>query len=80
MGLKDCTHHWDIEIAKGPRSKGICLNCGMKKSFRNSIGEDRHFTQIDAPRDSDGNLLEDSSKRRRKDIVIGWRDKEIAEV
>jgi len=42
---KKCIHHWNIEIANGPVSDGVCENCGMKKEFQNSIfSEARHIT------------------------------------
>jgi len=33
-----CTHHWIIETAEGPLSKGVCQNCNNKREFSNSIG------------------------------------------
>ena len=32
-----CIHYWEIEIAKGTYSKGICKNCKEEKMFVNSI-------------------------------------------
>ena len=34
---KGCIHHWDIETAKGPYSKGKCKICNLEKTFENSI-------------------------------------------
>ncbi len=31
-----CQHHWVIETAIGPTSKGVCQRCGMEKEFENS--------------------------------------------
>ena len=31
-----CSHHWIIEIAQGPTSKGVCKYCGEEKEFLNS--------------------------------------------
>ena len=33
----DCMHHWAIERANGPISKGTCRVCGEEREFRNSI-------------------------------------------
>jgi len=32
-----CIHHWIIETASGPFSKGACNLCGLSKIFDNSI-------------------------------------------
>ena len=79
MGLKDCTHYWKIETASGPIRDGVCLNCGIERAFRNSIGDDVLFTHIGSPRDSEGTLLENPKKRRRS-IVIGKEAKDIAKM
>ena len=31
----NCCHHWIIEPADGPTSKGICQLCGAEKEFYN---------------------------------------------
>ena len=33
-----CTHHWLIETAAGPVSKGMCRFCGEEREFSNSAG------------------------------------------
>ena len=38
MTNTQCAHHWIIETATGPRSKGKCQLCGEKKEFSNSAG------------------------------------------
>ncbi len=37
--LVDCgtAHHWVIDIAEGPSSKGTCKKCGETRPFSNSI-------------------------------------------
>ena len=30
-------HHWEIDIAEGPKSQGTCKKCGETKPFSNSI-------------------------------------------
>jgi hypothetical protein len=34
---KKCVHHWVIDIANGPVSKGICKYCKIKQEFVNSL-------------------------------------------
>ena len=35
--VSSCCHHWIIEPANGPISRGVCRNCHESKEFRNSI-------------------------------------------
>ena len=32
-----CNHYWVIEIANGPKSRGVCKFCGETRDFLNSI-------------------------------------------
>ncbi len=32
----DCIHHWVIEIATAPKSKGRCKRCRVSKTFTNT--------------------------------------------
>ncbi len=34
-----CHHHWLIESACGPTSRGVCKNCGQTRDFFNAIPE-----------------------------------------
>lgn len=34
-----CRHHWIIEPAVGPVSKGVCRKCGVHKEFKNYLEE-----------------------------------------
>ena len=34
-----CNHHWLIEPAIGPTSKGVCKLCGAEKEFNNIIDD-----------------------------------------
>ena len=34
---KECRHHWMIETAAGPTSKGVCQFCGAQKEFKNYL-------------------------------------------
>ncbi len=31
----ECIHYWDIEMAGGPTSNGICRKCGAERVFDN---------------------------------------------
>ncbi len=49
-----CQHHWLIEPAGGPTSRGCCRLCGEERFFRNSLdstGWERDVSIItDSPR------------------------------
>jgi len=32
-----CVHHWIIEPANGPVSKGVCVTCDEIKDFKNFV-------------------------------------------
>ena len=32
-----CCHHWIIEMANGPISRGMCRNCFESREFKNSV-------------------------------------------
>lgn len=34
-----CEHHWEIELANGPMSLGVCRVCGEKKEFHNYLSD-----------------------------------------
>ena len=36
-GIHECCHHWIIEVALGPLSKGVCKACGEERLFRNQL-------------------------------------------
>jgi hypothetical protein len=38
----NCCHHWIIDVAKAPLSKGVCRLCGEEKLFRNQL----HWDEI----------------------------------
>ena len=38
--LEGMAHHWVIEEAQGPVSKGVCRHCGDAREFQNSVFED----------------------------------------
>ena len=33
----DCRHEWLIDSPNGPTSRGVCMNCGEKSEFKNSM-------------------------------------------
>ncbi len=35
----ECHHYWIIEIANGPKSRGVCKHCGETRNFFNSISD-----------------------------------------
>ena len=37
MKVDACVHHWEIELADGPTSNGVCKLCGSVKDFENTI-------------------------------------------
>ena len=54
-----CCHHWIIEPANGPISRGMCRNCGEVREFRNSIVDvERDFPNLTsyAKAEASGNL------------------------
>ncbi len=39
-----CCHHWIIEMANGPISRGVCQKCFESREFKNSVfGIERDF-------------------------------------
>jgi len=32
-----CHHFWDIEVANGSKSRGVCKYCGEKRDFLNAF-------------------------------------------
>ena len=37
---KRCAHHWMIEPANGPTSRGVCRMCDLIRSFKNAVISD----------------------------------------
>ena len=37
MNKKSSIHHWRIEPANGPRSRGVCLICRATRDFANNV-------------------------------------------
>ncbi len=38
---EQCRHHWVIESASGPISRGVCRLCGTVKEFSNRLPDTR---------------------------------------
>lgn len=39
----NCIHHWLLEPAVGPESRGRCKLCGEEKTFLNSVPEQARY-------------------------------------
>ena len=40
-----CCHHWIIDMANGPVSRGVCQKCFESREFKNSVfGMERDFS------------------------------------
>jgi hypothetical protein len=37
MSNLKCTHHWEIAVADGPLSQGVCKICHATREFQNSL-------------------------------------------
>lgn len=47
-----CRHHWMIESANSPISRGVCKYCGEKRGFYNSWEDyiaQSYFTRVSEP-------------------------------
>lgn len=45
----ECRHHWVIEPASGPVSKGRCRLCGLEKEFRNYLEQAPWGEEVSSP-------------------------------
>ena len=48
-----CRHHWKIEAADGPESRGVCKHCGEARDFPNSMPD---FSEMKKARRRDNPL------------------------
>jgi hypothetical protein len=59
-----CRHYWIIEIANGPKSRGVCKYCGESRDFLNSMPDftvpKRRANPLDLPEISEVELDEES--------------------
>lgn len=39
VASRSCHHHWVIDMAQGPVSRGRCEFCGTRKDFRNYLSD-----------------------------------------
>ena len=44
VDLSGCNHHWVIEPANGPVSRGVCRLCQQVREFENSISSSKWAT------------------------------------
>jgi hypothetical protein len=61
-----CHHYWLIEIAKGPKSRGRCKYCGVKREFINYLTDDYCW--------------EGRTKDRAEPLLLPMRDVELSGV
>jgi len=47
-----CPHHWMIERAAGPTSKGVCRLCGEERDFDNSLEAPSWVAEVKRRRDT----------------------------
>ncbi len=59
-----CHHYWIIEVANGPKSRGVCKYCGETRDFFNSITAfndlKRNTRPLDLPKLSGVEMNKDS--------------------
>jgi len=60
----ECSHYWIIEIANGPKSRGVCKYCGKSRDFLNSMPDlnaiKRGNNPLDLPEMKEVEVDEDS--------------------
>jgi len=61
--MTDCIHHWWIEEAAGPESRGVCKLCGEGRFFRNSVPEEKRYFDFERGRQHWISL-------RKKDLTV----------
>lgn len=54
----NCCHHWIIDVATDPLSKGVCRLCGEEKLFRNQLHWDEVFPEgaVNGKRQANGGM------------------------
>lgn len=60
-----CRHHWIIESASGPTSKGVCRLCGAEKQFLNYVGQGSW--------DDDRPSYREASRKSSRSLVLADR-------
>jgi hypothetical protein len=59
-----CRHYWIIEMANGPKSRGVCRYCGESRDFLNSMPDftvpKRKKNPLDLPEMPEVELDDDS--------------------
>jgi hypothetical protein len=61
---EQCHHYWEIEIANGPKSQGVCKYCGETRYFLNAMPDynpmKRNKSPLDLPEMPEVELDKDS--------------------
>ena len=55
--VSTCCHHWVIEPANGPISRGVCQRCNESREFKNSVVDierEFHYTSPSGKADQSG--------------------------
>jgi hypothetical protein len=64
VASEQCHHYWIIEMANGPKSRGVCRYCGEARDFFNSMPDfsvlKRNSNPLGLPKMPDVKLDEDS--------------------
>jgi hypothetical protein len=59
-----CRHYWIIEMANGPKSRGVCKYCGESRDFLNAMPDftvpKRKTNPLDLPEMPEVDIDEDS--------------------
>ena len=69
MAEPTCAHHWDIEPANGPTSRGICRNCHAEKMFSNSTTAVADVIQMSHDGVTLGKMQDHDAKSRIDEIA-----------
>jgi hypothetical protein len=61
---EQCSHYWIIEMANGPKSRGVCKYCGESRDFLNAMPDfnvpRRNTSPLDLPQMPEVEVDEDS--------------------
>ena len=64
-GKNTCVHHWLIEPATGPVSRGVCKLCGEQKEFFNILDDFQTNEEISVHIESSNSDEEDEEKEEQ---------------
>ena len=64
VAREQCSHYWIIEMANGPKSRGVCKHCGESRDFLNTMPDftvpKRNASPLDLPEMPEVEVDEDS--------------------